>query len=135
MAIKVYVSQRNTLKYGDGIKMARYLLLRFENDEDLDIAILEKEIRHLPEVIAVYKAPTVFCECAKDSSVPMRKQAWGRGLKWGWWVCNMCNKPSKSSVSPTFFADTDFGFNLIGPDRINYPGTPPLPDYLKDVPS
>ena len=103
--------------------MATYLLLRFENDEDCNTAILKDELTGHPEVMATYKAPTVFCECASDSSVPMRKQAWGRGIKWGWWVCNFCNKPSKSSVSPTFFADTDFGFNLMEPNS------------LKDVPS
>ena len=115
--------------------MAKYLLLRFENDEDADAAILQTTTPAHLQIVAVYKAPTVFCECASDSSVPMRKQAWGRGIKWGWWVCNFCGKPSKGSVSKNMFAETDFGFNLLDPDRIDYPGTPLLPNYLKEVPS
>ena len=42
-------------------------------------------IRVRPEVVAVYKYPTTFCECTPQPGAT-------RGAKFGWWICTKCHK-------------------------------------------
>ena len=69
------------------------------------------------ELKGIYKRPTAVCEsggCGK------RPAGFMRGLKWGWWVCSSCRRPSKAYWQ-NIFADGPFGYNLL--DRL-FPNTP-----------
>lgn len=81
--------------------MAKYVLLEFGDDEEAD-EFCQRFTEDVEErakyqrvgiyafVRAVYKKPTKFCECKGD----MRKRAFTRGRKYGWWVCTKCGKPT-----------------------------------------
>ena len=88
--------------------MAKYLLIRFEDDEDVDRVIVSSELPGHPEVIAVYKAPTVFCECYS-----VKNRGWTKGKKWGWWVCDQCGKPAGGIAIENRINDSSFGYNLL----------------------
>lgn len=87
--------------------MAKYVLLEFEDDEEVDKVIKAAQEGDLGRYVieegyaphwaaifgklrAVYRKPTKFCDCKGD----MRKRGFTRGRKWGWWVCNKCGKPT-----------------------------------------
>lgn len=91
--------------------MAKYVLLQFDNDDEADKFVKETQEQRAvwtdnPDglggvnndgflelacfVRGVWKKPTKFCECKGD----MRKRAFTRGRKYGWWVCNKCGKPT-----------------------------------------
>lgn len=82
--------------------MAKYVMLRFEDDKEADIlieAVQSGDVSKLDTVLqfgsafvrAVFKIPTKFCECTS-----VKNRGWTRGKKYGWWVCSICHKPSKS---------------------------------------
>lgn len=95
--------------------MAKYVLIRFEDDDDIkDVELtLHVELGLTHKVMAIYKAPTIFCECATTAGVSIKQRGWGRGTRWGWWACSLCGRPSKSVSENVFFEDTQFGFNLL----------------------
>jgi hypothetical protein len=84
--------------------MAKYVLLVFDDDNEADKFVKatqehvvtrynydsDQTVECNFELRAVYKKPTKFCECTGD----MRKRAFTRGTKYGWWVCNKCGKPT-----------------------------------------
>jgi hypothetical protein len=80
--------------------VARAVVLYFEDNNDADDFIAAKDIfitdersnmhRTYPAVDLMVAVPTLFCHCTRGT----KNQGWTRGLKWGWWVCSMCKKPS-----------------------------------------
>jgi hypothetical protein len=61
----------------------------------------------IPLVVAV---PTLFCSCTRG----IKNQGWTRGLKWGWWVCTLCHKPSgHPSFMKRLRASLSQGKNLL----------------------
>ena len=89
--------------------MAKYLLIRFEDDEDVNIdKRWFNNMSSQQEVIAVYKAPTVFCECYS-----VKNRGWTKGRKWGWWVCDQCGKPAGGVAIENRVNDSSFGYNLL----------------------
>lgn len=107
MAVLEFAVLQDILELMGGIKMAEYLLLKFENELDRINAVTFGELPGHPEIIAVYRAPTVFCDC-----VSVKNRGWTKGQKWGWWVCDICGKPSKLAHNNTIQENT-FGFNLL----------------------
>ena len=77
--------------------MAKYAILQFDNDEEADafIGTLQTSLVTATtiRVVAVYKKPTLFCECENPSERSIR------GAKWGWWLCKNtgCGKPKKGN--------------------------------------
>lgn len=79
--------------------MAKYVLLQFNNDADADayVNILMEDKERSPDatlaVVAVYKKPTIFCDCEP------RTEKSQRGAKWGWWLCTNqgCGKPKRGA--------------------------------------
>jgi len=102
--------------------MAVYVVLQFDNDQqaktlvgdmldnpESDILTPVQENNVKATVRAVFKKPTLFCECPGG-----RKTGEGgstRGRKYGWWVHAACGKPKK------FWANGNqwyaFGTNLL----------------------
>lgn len=78
--------------------MAKYVLLLFDDDGAADSFVNVYSVREdafskvLPEVVGVYKKPTVFCDCIGSRKPP---DGWRKGSKYGWWICTMCGKPSE----------------------------------------
>ncbi len=80
--------------------MARAVVLTFEDNAEADFFIaLHQRARTNPkfegkgaEIELVVAVPTLFCKCTRG----VKNQGWTRGLKWGWWVCSLCHKPSGS---------------------------------------
>lgn len=82
--------------------MARAVVLFFENNQDAEAYIahesfLRNTYEFAPdEIVGVYPVPTMFC----DPSDPIHKgkgktgRGYTKGLKYGWWVCAVCKKPS-----------------------------------------
>jgi hypothetical protein len=81
--------------------MAKYVLLQFDHDEEADefcqrfTEDVEERAKYqrvgiYAYVRGVFKKPTKFCECIGD----MKKRAFTRGRKYGWWVCTKCGKPT-----------------------------------------
>ena len=78
--------------------MARYVVLYFEDNAEAESLVH----RHDPlnpqegELKALVPAPTKFCDgAACILSGSKRGRGWTRGLKFGWWVCSICRKPSR----------------------------------------
>jgi hypothetical protein len=82
--------------------MARFILLEFANDteaEDFAGAVLSTKLESSWKTMklwGIFQKPTKFCEC-----VGGRKTASGytRGIKYGWWVCAKCKKPTAKWAS------------------------------------
>lgn len=88
--------------------MARAVVLYFESNTDADDFVKEydagtkfgdDELKGwVDEIIGVYPVPTQFC----DPSTPEHRgkgktgRGYGRGTKFGWWVCHVCAKPYKA---------------------------------------
>lgn len=87
--------------------MAEYMLLKFKNELDRCNAMLQSELPGHPEVIAVYRAPTTFCPGGSG-----HKEAWTKGRRWGWWVCDLCGSVSKLAHQNAIRSEA-FGFNLL----------------------
>lgn len=92
--------------------MAEYMLLKFDTDGDAAWAMALEELRGHPEVVAIYRAPTVFCECATKEGSAIRRRGWTKGRKWGWWVCDICGSMSKLAHLNIIRSEA-FGFNLL----------------------
>jgi hypothetical protein len=91
---------------GDGIVMARAVVLYFEDNEEAEAFIEEN-----PKVALMVAVPTLFCEGGhKKGKFSM---SYTRGLKWGWWVCIHCKKPSNVGFAKTLRACLSQGRNLL----------------------
>jgi hypothetical protein len=69
--------------------MAKYLLFEFDDDQLADDR-LESLKEHGPpglRVVAVWKKPTLFCDCPPDQQGKSK-----RGAKYGWYICTTCKK-------------------------------------------
>lgn len=123
--------------------MAKYVLLQFDNDgeadefcqrftEDVEERAKYQRVGIYAFVRAVYKKPTKFCECKGD----MRKRAFTRGTKYGWWVCNKCGKPTHAwgRGDHWFLA---LGRNLLPVDDVasEYRGDGVFGRYRKECPN
>lgn len=87
--------------------MAKYVVLEFEDDKDADglveglnavgyiLSASENSSmwKTYPNVVGVFKKPTLFCECP-----PQNNPKSVRGQKWGWWLHKDCGKPRKGNV-------------------------------------
>lgn len=72
--------------------MAVYVLLQFDDEQEAkDFCGVVLQKKELIKLWGVFKKPTQFCDCQGG-----RKTAMGftRGLKYGWWVCAKCKKPT-----------------------------------------
>jgi hypothetical protein len=75
--------------------MAKYVLVEFKDDIEADafagtmVSASHATIR----VAAIFKKPTLFCECETPSEKSVR------GAKWGWWLCKNagCGKPKSGN--------------------------------------
>jgi hypothetical protein len=85
--------------------MAKYILLRFEDEDEAEL--FKKYYPVAAELKGVYKAPTMFCHCTS-----VKGRGWTKGQKWGWWVCDICGKPSPKAQE-TLIKESAFGFNLL----------------------
>jgi hypothetical protein len=74
--------------------VAKYILLEFANDSEADAftsTIVDAGAAGSLTVRAVYKKPTLFCECLKTSDRSLL------GEKYGWRVCPTCVKPKRGA--------------------------------------
>lgn len=98
-----------------------YLVLLDFSDEAQALSLVQDMLDNSDGVRAelkgIYKRPTAVCE---SSGCGKRPAGFVHGLKWGWWVCSNCRRPSKVYWQ-NIFADGPFGFNLL--DRF-FPKTP-----------
>jgi hypothetical protein len=103
--------------------MAVYVLLEFDDDKQAqnfvkdtitsDVVSWFNEKAQLEnarsKVRAVFKKPTLFCECVSGSKLEQGGSS--RGKKYGWWVHSKCGKPRR------FWAEGDqwyaLGTNLL----------------------
>ena len=69
----------------------------------------EVEQSFSPEIKALYKHPTMFCECQSGRKTEV---GFTRGVKWGWWVCGQCSKP-KRLYWENIFEHNGFGNNIF----------------------
>ena len=70
----------------------RYVVLEFEYNEDADSFV--KDMQHDGEsVVGVYAKPTQFCPTGGCGTG--RIKGFVRGIKYGWWVCDNCRRPSR----------------------------------------
>lgn len=137
--------------------MAKYVLLAFDSDKDVDAFVeyvqTAKFVCALPgeygtytdlaifddvTVRGVWKKPTQFCSC-----IGGKNRGWTRGKKFGWWVCSLCHKPAEAWARGDAWY-TALGVNLlpVSPDAPEYRGPEsiqaknarvggPLPEMLK----
>lgn len=116
--------------------MAVFVLLTFDDEgeaHDFVGLVLNTRTRELDvalysmframSVWGVFKKPTQFCEC-----VGGRKTASGftRGLKYGWWVCAKCKKPTARWASGRQWFSV-IGSNLL-PKKLR-----PYPDEMSST--
>jgi hypothetical protein len=116
--------------------MAKYVLVQFDSDVEADDfvqAVRDKVTWEKGEgqVRAVYKKPTVFCECTA-----VKRRGFTRGKKFGWYVCTQCHKPTEAwAKGDSWFIA--LGVNLLsiqdgadeyrGPEHKQHDGFRPRP--------
>jgi hypothetical protein len=85
--------------------VAKYVMVQFDNDNEADAFVnvmVPSEVQppgaaaaftSSVKIVAVFKKPTIFCECSKPSEKSVR------GAKWGWWLCKNtgCGKPKRGN--------------------------------------
>lgn len=69
----------------------KYVVLLIEDDID--------SLSYHPEPVAVFKAPTKFCNPSDGHRGKKTEAGWTRGMKYGWWVCGKCKKPTTQWAS------------------------------------
>lgn len=111
--------------------MAKFVVIRFQSDADAD-AYVEFDRNSLTEVVGVYKAPTIFCDCVPSQTGQKRAQAFAytRGTKYGWWVHTQCSKPSKP-WGGSHQAIISQGVNLLPTKVVDDPGPLGYADGLR----
>jgi hypothetical protein len=114
--------------------MARYVLLKFDDNDDASEALvtiqrnghIRGELSNLQCVVrGVWACPTKYCECGTA------KPGYTRGRKYGWWVHAACGKPTKGWANGEIWY-TALGTNLLpicddapenrGPGHKQHPG-------------
>lgn len=87
--------------------MAKYVVLQVDDDREADkvidalqrgdyIGLEAPLVFGTTKVVGVFKKPTLFCDSVVGRHSSKKTQGgWTRGLKYGWWVCAICKKPSK----------------------------------------
>jgi hypothetical protein len=80
------------------------LVLRVENETSLDTFVASMREREpqegMPlvpqgaEIVGLFKSPTKWCDPSDGHRGKKTDAGWTRGLKYGWWVCGKCKKPS-----------------------------------------
>ena len=83
--------------------MAICVVLKFEDDTIAAKFVQGHDLSTIvhSDVVAAYKFPTLICPADHAN---MKKQAWSRGVKWGWWLCDECGRPSRGQMEK-FFED------------------------------
>lgn len=96
---------------------SRYLLIEFDDEhsatrlrEQIDNASRKGKGFRVVGLFAKPQAP--YCECAREVTTRQRASTLKRGMKFGWYVCTVCKRPS-SGIS--------FLFNLVKPEEIINP--------------
>jgi hypothetical protein len=105
--------------------MAKYVLLAFDSDADADAFVADTmsegyvyggaggHLENLSEVRCtvrgVWKKPTQFCQCVGGRKM---SRSFTRGLKYGWWVCVTCHKPTIASARGDMWYSA-LGTNLL----------------------
>lgn len=98
--------------------MAYNILLHFDDEEaalsfveDLEENQDKPHMQTVPggKVTAIYKAPTMFCEGHGGKKTAL---GFTMGMKWGWWVCATCKKPSKLYWQNIVEKQSSFGKNI-----------------------
>jgi hypothetical protein len=105
------------------ILVARFVLLEFPDDteaEDFVGVVLSGKPGSswkVMKVWGIFQKPTKFCEC-----IAGKKTASGftRGVKYGWWVCARCKKPTAKWASGRQWF-TVIGTNLLPRSLRPYP--------------
>ncbi len=119
--------------------MAVYVLLQFDDDQeahDFVSGVLQYKATFVPEVDpgtvsfeyyysreqkakvwGVFKKPTQFCQSHGGKKT---SQAFTRGLKYGWWVCAVCKKPTPKWASGAQWFSV-LGTNLLPRKLRPYP--------------
>jgi hypothetical protein len=93
--------------------MSRYVVLQFGSDAEAEAFVLAEQRDDILigdqqelsgyrkvedyEVLGMFQAPTQFCYCTGSKG---RIHAWGKGEKYGWWVCKKCKKPADATGGP-----------------------------------
>ena len=94
--------------------MAYNILLHFDDEEEA-LTFVEHIEDHASiivrdgQVTAIYKAPTMFCEGHGGKKTAL---GFTMGMKWGWWVCATCKKPSKLYWQNIVEKQSSFGKNI-----------------------
>jgi hypothetical protein len=122
--------------------MAVYVLLSFEDQEEakefvkeqidpkgttfigdiyMDGADLGGLRQTYPEVVGVYRKPSMFCD--QDPTTHRPNKFWyRRGQKYGWMVCTVCGKPSPRNQAVTGqHWEMTLGRNLLPPELCTDP--------------
>lgn len=79
------------------------------------------------KVYGVYKKPTKYCDTSDGHRGGGKlAAAWTRGIKYGWWVCSKCGKPSQlaTKMGNWFLA---LGVNLLPAELHPEPQYVPAP--------
>jgi len=69
----------------------KYLVLKVEDQEANEYLNSEDE-----PIVAVFQAPTVYCDNTDGHRGKKTEAGWTRGKKYGWWVCGKCKKPTET---------------------------------------
>lgn len=105
--------------------MARIVVLSFEDNEEAEAFAdavkfyvadrMTNQRRVFPEVLGLFAYPTLFCESSGSGGCRVsgrRVAGWTRGLKYGWWVCAVCKKPSGFNKDSLFRSVVSQGVNF-----------------------
>jgi len=77
----------------DDEAQAKTLVGDIINNPDSDLLTPAQENNVRAQVRAVFKKPTMFCNCGADGKKISRDGGGTRGRKYGWWVHARCGKP------------------------------------------
>lgn len=105
--------------------MARYVVLSFDDNETAEEFVkngkdfLDKTYDNFwggVTLVGLYAKPTLFCPHSGSGGCRggnKRVQGWTRGLKYGWWVCAECKKPSSVGINHLAANVISNGVNLL----------------------
>lgn len=70
--------------------MSRYILIEFEDDARAEDLVIRLKDKSGLRVAGVFQRPNSWCKCPFQINGVNRPVE--RGAKFGWWVCQWCNK-------------------------------------------
>lgn len=111
--------------------MARVIVLEFSDNEAAEAfcraSLAESEPTYTLQ--AMVARPTTYCRGPHRVPGKLKSQmGWTRTIKFGWWVCSVCNKPAPTVVR-NFIANMVGGYNDLLPTVTG--GEPTLPKHIR----